>query len=251
MATTLRAEAPKGFDVVQPYHLGITASGTYIGIWHLNNDVYVKKEDNETETDDGFEKEHYEQYLSGGDDFKGIGFSLGLAGMRDMGEWFALHANLYISLRHRFVNAKEHHWRETEYYVGDSLDHTENKKGSKGRYDIVLNYWSVDLPVGIRYKAPRGYFIEAGGLFTYILSANLQVDLISLDFHSYAAGLELGVYTTVGKTFPLPGNKSLELFWNFTFGLTPLLNDRVANYLYDSIRPREWLAQAGATLWLF
>lgn len=251
MATTLRAEVPEGFDAAKRNHLGFSAAGTYIGIWHLNNDVYVKKENSETETDEGLEKEHYEQYLSGGDDFKGIGFSLGLSGMRDLGKSLAVHANLYISLRHRFVNATEHHWKRTEYYLDDKLDHTSRDKGSKGKYDIVLNYWSLDLPIGIRYKMPRGYFIEAGGLFAYILSANLEVDLISLDFHSYAAGVELGVFATAGKTFPLPGNRALELYWNFTFGLTPLLNDRVAKYLYDEIRPREWLAQAGATLWLF
>lgn len=251
MAITLRAETPEGFDATKHYHLGFSAAGAYIGIWHLNNDVYVKKENSETETDEGLEKEHYEQYLSGGHDFKGLGFSFGISGMRDLGEKLALHINLYISLRHRFVNATEHHWRETEYYQDDELDHTSYKDGSKGNYDIVLNYWNLDLPLGIRYKAPRGYFIEIGGLFAYILSANLKVDLISLDFHSYTAGVELGVYTTAGKTFPLPGNRVLELYWNFTFGLTPLLNDRVAKYLYDEIRPREWLAQAGATLWLF
>ena len=133
MATTLRAEVPEGFDATKHYHLGFSTAGTYIGIWHLNNDVYVKKEDSETETDEGLEKEHYEQYLSGGDDFKGIGFSLGLSGMRDLGESLALHANLYISLRHRFVNATEHHWKKTEYYLDDKLDHTSRDKGSKGK----------------------------------------------------------------------------------------------------------------------
>ena len=159
--------------------------------------------------------------------------------------------SIYISLRYRFVNAKEHHQSEISYYENDEFLRSEFTEGSKGKYDISLKYWQLDLPLGIRKILPNRYFVEAGGLFSYILAADLKVDLISLDFKSYASGVELGLYASAGKLFILPSKQELELFCNFTLGMTPLLNDRVGKYLYESIYPREWLVQLGVTLWLF
>ena len=228
----------------RPLHFGFSAAGSYIGIWHLDDEVLVKKE---TDTNDDGSHFYREQSLTDGHDLKGVGGSVGVSGLWDFARNFQLHIDLYISLRYRFVNATEHHKKITTYKDGT----VKNDRGSKGTYDISLKYWHIDFPVSVRYTLPSEFFVEAGAFASYIISANLKIKLISLDFQSYAAGMELGTIAGFGKTFDITETKRLEIFSRFIFGLTPLLNDRVKKYLYDRIRPREWLLQAGATFYLF
>lgn len=228
----------------RPLHFGLSAAGSYIGIWHLNDEVFVKKE---TGTNDDGSPFYREQTLTGGHDFKGIGGSLGVSGLWDFARNFQLHMDLYISLRYRFVEAKEHHKKITTYEDGTAI----TDRGSKGNYDISFRYWHIDFPISVRYNLPSDFFVDAGVFASYIISANLKIKVISLDFQSYAAGMELGTVGGFGKTFDITDTKRLEVFSRFIFGLTPLLNDRVKKYLYDRIRPREWLVQAGATFYLF
>ena len=107
------------------------------------------------------------------------------------------------------------------------------------------------MPINARYKLPHDFYVEAGAFVSYIVAANLKIKLISLDFQSYSAGMELGTSAGFGKRFQLSQGRSIEAFSRFLFGLTPLLNDKVKEYLYEQIRPREWLVQAGATFYLF
>lgn len=233
------ADTPK-----RPLHFGISAAGSYIGIWHLDDEVFVKKE---AYVNDEGENTYREQSLIGGHDLHGFGGSFGVSGLWDFAQNFQLHTNLYLSLRHRYVDAKEHHKKIITREDGS----VKTERGSKGTYDISLSYWHIDFPVSVRYTLPSDFFVEAGAFASYIISANLKIKLISLDFQSYAAGMELGTIGGFGKTFDITETNRLEIFSQFIFGLTPLLNDRVKKYLYDRIRPREWLVQAGATFYLF
>lgn len=228
----------------RPLHFGLSAAGSYIGIWHLNDEVFVKKE---TYVNDEGENTYREQSLTGGHDLHGFGGSFGVSGLWDFARNFQLHLDLYLSLRDRYVSAKEHHKKIITHEDGS----VTNDRGSKGTYDITLTYWHIDFPVSVRYNLPSDFFIDAGVFASYIISANLKIKVISLDFQSYAAGMEFGTVGGFGKTFDITDTKRLEVFSRFIFGLTPLLNDRVKKYLYDRIRPREWLIQAGATFYLF
>ena len=241
--------APEEYNQRQ-IHIGFSAVGNYIGIWNLDNDVYVKKEHATEETDGGETRSYYEQYLSGGHDLKGIGGSFGMSGLKKLGERLQLHLDLYLSLRYRFVEAEEHHSTQTEYIYESGTD-TEKNSGSKGKYDISLTYWHIDIPVNLRYRFAQDFFVESGAFISYIVAANLKVKLISLDFQSYSAGMEFGIVAGFGKSFMLPHNRSLDVFSRFVFGLTPLLNDRVKKYLCEGIYPREWLIQAGVSYYLF
>ncbi len=235
----------------KPFHFGLSAVGSYIDIWHLDNDVYVKKV-SEVEEVDGQEVHTYkEQWLSGGDELRGVGGSVGVSALKDFNDNFSLHLDLYVSLRYRFVEAKEHHTSVERTVANGETIETEFNKASKGTYDISLTYWHLDMPINARYKLPYDFYVEAGAFVSYIVAANLKIKLISLDFQSYSAGMELGTSAGFGKRFQLSYGRSVEAFSRFLFGLTPLLNDKVKEYLYEQIRPREWLVQAGATFYLF
>lgn len=232
-------------------HLGFSAVGNYIGIWHLSNDVYVKNENTSDTTGKEIVNTSSKQWLSGGHKLHGVGGSLGVSGIKDINSWLQIRLDLFISLRYRFVEALEHRNNTTEtIYDGEMLEQ-EKDKGSKGTYDISLKYWHIDAPVSARFLLPNEYFIESGILFSYILAANLKIKLISLDFDSYAAGIELGLVGGFGKAFTFQNRKRLDVFSRFVFGVTPLLSDRVKNYLYDQIKPREWLLQVGTTFYIF
>jgi len=232
-------------------HFGLSAVGSYIDIWHLDNDVYVKKETEVEEFDDEEIHTYKEQWLSGGYELRGIGGSVGVSALKDFTENFSLHLDLYVSLRYRFVEAKEHHTTEESTVADGETIETKFKEGSKGKYDISLTYWHLDMPINARYKLPHDFYVEAGAFVSYIVAANLKIKLISLDFQSYSAGMELGTSAGFGKRFQLSQGRSIEAFSRFLFGLTPLLNDKVKEYLYEQIRPREWLVQAGVTFYLF
>ena len=232
-------------------HFGLSTAAYYIGIWNLDNEVFVKKE-YQADTLNGIETRTYkEQSLTGGHDLKGLGGSFGLSGLKDLGNRFQLHLDLYISLRYRFVEAEEHHSTATEYISPSGTEQGETTYGSKGKYDISLTYWQIDLPVNLRYRLPLDYFVESGVFISYILTADLKVKLISLDIQSYSAGMEIGIMGGFGKTILLQNGRALEVFSRFIFGVTPLLNDRVKRYLCDGIYPREWLLQAGISYYLF
>lgn len=243
--------AAESAPAARTLHFGLSAVGSYIDIWHLDNDVYVKKV-SEVEEVDGQEVHIYkEQWLSGGHELRGIGGSVGVSVLKDFTENFSLHLDLYVSLRYRFVEAKEHHTSEERTVAdGETIETTFNE-ASKGTYDISLTYWHLDMPINARYKLPYDFYVEAGAFVSYIVAANLKIKLISLDFQSYSAGMELGTSAGFGKRFQLSQGRSVEAFSRFLFGLTPLLNDKVKEYLYEQIRPREWLVQAGATFYLF
>lgn len=243
--------ASESAGAASTFHFGISAAGSYIDIWYLDNDVYVKKETEVEEFDDEEVHTYKEQWLSGGDRLRGVGGSVGVSALKDFTENFSLHIDLYASLRYRFVDAKEHHTSEERHIADGETYSTESKEGSKGTYDISLTYWHLDMPINARYKLPRDFYVEAGAFVSYIVAANLKIKLISLDFQSYSAGMELGTSAGFGKRFQLSNGRSVETFSRFLFGLTPLLNDKVKEYLYEQIRPREWLVQAGATFYLF
>lgn len=232
-------------------HFGFSAAGYYIGIWNLDNEVYVKKEHDVNKIDGTEICTYNEQYLSGGHDLKGLGGSFGLAGLKNLSDRFQLHLDLYISLRYRFVEAEEHHSTAIEYITPSATESDETTYGSNGKYDISLTYWHIDIPVNLRYRLPQDYFVESGVFISYILTADLKVKLISLDIQSYSAGVEVGIMGGFGKTILLQNGRALEVFSRFVFGVTPLLNDRVKKYLYDGIYPREWLIQAGISYYLF
>ena len=232
-------------------HFGFSAAGYYIGIWNLDNEVFVKKEHDTSEINGTEVHTYKEQYLSGGHDLKGFGGSFGVTGLKNFDEKFQLHLDLYISMRYRFVEAKEHHSRREEHITGAVTEKDETTYGSKGKYDISLTYWHIDIPVNLRYRLPQDYFVESGVFISYILAANLKVKLISLDFQSYSAGMEVGIMAGFGKNILLQNGHALDIFTRFVFGLTPLLNDRVKEYLCDGIYPREWLIQAGISYYLF
>lgn len=232
-------------------HFGFSAIANYIGIWHLNNDVYVKKESVTDTNDNDITCTQTKQWLSGGDRLHGVGGSLGVTGIKDATKWLQLRLDLFISLRYRFVNATEHHDNITKIFRDDKIIKEKKDKGSKGNYDISLKYWHIDIPANFRFLLPNNYFIESGILLSYIVAANLKIKLISLDIDSYAAGMELGLTGGFGKNFVFLNGKSLDIFSRFVFGVTPLLSDRVKSYLYDPIKPREWLVQAGVTYYIF
>lgn len=232
-------------------HFGFSAIGSYIGIWNLDTKVYVK---NETEADTSnreITSTYTKQWLTDGHDLHGAGGSIGFSGLKDATNWLQLHVDLFLSLRYRFVDATEHHDNVTTVYRDSKIIKEEKDKGSKGKYDISLKYWHIDIPVNMRFLLPDNYFIETGVLLSYIIAANLKIKLISLDFDSYAAGMELGLTGGFGKNIVFQNGQSLDIFSRFVFGVTPLLSDRVKKYLYDPIKPREWLVQAGVSFYLF
>ena len=100
----------------RPLHFGFSAAGSYIGIWHLDDEVLVKKE---TDTNDDGSHFYREQSLTGGHDLKGVGGSVGVSGLWDFARNFQLHTDLYISLRYRFVDATEHHKKIMWYVLGE------------------------------------------------------------------------------------------------------------------------------------
>ena len=243
--------AAESASAARTLHFGLSAVGSYIDIWHLDNDVYVKKESEVEEINNEEVHTYKEQWLSGGHKLRGVGGSVGVSALKDFTENFSLHLDLYVSLRYRFVEAKEHHTSvERTVADGETIETTFNE-ASKGTYDISLTYWHLDMPINARYKLPLDFYVEAGAFLSYIVAANLKIKLISLDFQSYSAGMELGTSAGFGKRFQLGQGRSIEAFSRFLFGLTPLLNDKVKEYLYEQIRPREWLVQAGATFYLF
>ena len=115
-------------------HFGLSAVGSYIDIWHLDNDVYVKKVSEVEEVDDKEVHTYKEQWLSGGHELRGIGGSVGVSALKDFTENFSLHLDLYVSLRYRFVEAKEHHTTEESTVADGETIETKFKEG------IVINY---------------------------------------------------------------------------------------------------------------
>lgn len=233
------------------FKVGLTAIGNYIGIWNLDNDVYVKKETEADTSGHAITNSYYEQWLSGGHELRGVGGSFGVTGIKEVNRWLDLHLDLLVSMRYRFVEAKEHHYETTEEIIDGKSQGQVKETGSKGKYDISLRYWHIDMPTNARFKLPNEYFVESGFFLSYIVAANLKIKLISLDFNSYAAGPEIGLNAGFGKTFKFSNGRSLDSFVRFIFGLTPLLNDKVKEYLCEQIYPREWLVQAGVTLYTF
>lgn len=238
------------------YHWGVQGYGAFIDIWNLDDVVLVKKQriykysnaDGENSDADRI------QYLSGGLDMRGWGVGFGLSGSRDLGSHFSLRADLLVSYRDRLADATEHHEKTATIYddansEGTRSERQEYTEGSKGKYDVILDYWHLDLPITLRWNGPAQFFVEAGGLFSYIASANLDLDLLSVDFNTYSAGMELGAVGALGKGFTV-GNKRLDVFGRFVMGLTPLLSDAVEDYIYKTVYPKEWMIQAGITLWV-
>lgn len=243
-----------------PFHGGFYGSVGYIGIWNLKNDLYVKKAHNRFQEVDGVTGQSYRvQYLTGGHDMRGLAAGLGVAGAYDVNSWLTLRADLYLSCRYRFVEATEYHYKITELDGAGALNGADEGKAgasrdstfdSKGDYEISLMYWHVDLPVSARFNLPKSFYVETGVLLSYIVAANLEMSLISLDLNAYSAGAELGLLGAAGHRFRL-GSRQLDIFGKFTFGLTPLLSDNVRNFVYQGVHLREWIVEVGAILWMF
>lgn len=233
-------------------HGGFYGSAGYIGIWNLGDDLYVKKAHNRFQEVDGVTGQSYRvQYLTGGHDMRGLAAGLGVAGAYDVNSWLTLRADLYLSYRYRFVEATEFHYKITELDDADgNVASRDSSFDSKGNYDISLIYWHLDLPMAARFNLPKSFYVEAGVLLSYIMAANLEMSLLSLDLNAYSAGAELGLLGGAGHRFSI-GNRQLDVFGKFTFGFTPLLSDNVRNFIYQSVHLREWIVEVGAILWMF
>lgn len=232
------------------FHLGFYASSGYIKMWHLEDVVYVKDSDGSFVTDDGQEGvSHQVQYITGVQGMGGVNFGLGVAAAYDVTTWMSLHGNLYLSCRYRFTDTKEYHYKISELMDGDQISVRDSTFGSKGNFDITLTYWHLDLPLTARFYVPGDFYIEGGTLVSYILAANFDMNLLSVNMNSYAAGVELGALSGIGRRFVV-GNRNVDVFGKFSLGLTPLLTDSVKKFISQCVHPREWLVEVGMIFWI-
>ena len=230
-----------GFSAGAEYHLGIQANGSYNTVWNFYDKVSIKKDAISKRTEKPLFKDSKQRYFTEGENVDGFGWSIGAAFSKPVTSHLKLHSHLLLGFRSLGVN--------TELFREDSLE-TQQKNISEGKHDFGIKYWNLDLPIFARVPLPGKTFIDAGLKVSYILKADLKLDILMMDVKTYAPGFNLGTLLQAGKTLTIKGHP-IDLQFAFILGLTPILNDDVKDYVTKDLNPKDWILQLGLSYWIF